>query len=89
MIRDSSIIGDVLTYVSAALDKDLVVTGELAAMYAATSGTDSDFVVKLIDVFPAQSPGWKEDAGPGPAQYGKSLNDYQLPSRWKCGAGGI
>jgi putative CocE/NonD family hydrolase len=73
---------DVLTYVSAALDKDLVMTGELAAkLYASTSGTDSDFVVKVIDVFPdnAQSPGWKEDAGPDPAQYAKSLNGYQLP----------
>jgi predicted acyl esterase len=27
----------------------------------------------------AQSPGWKEDAGLRPAQYGKSLNGYQLP----------
>jgi hypothetical protein len=73
---------DVLTYVSAALDKDLVVTGEVAAkLYASTSGTDSDFVVKLIDVFPdnTQRPEWKEDAGPGPAQYGRSLNGYQLP----------
>jgi uncharacterized protein len=73
---------DVLTYVSAALEKDLVVTGELAAkLYASTSGTDSDFVVKVIDVFPdnAQSPGWKEDAGPAPAQYGKSPNGHQLP----------
>jgi putative CocE/NonD family hydrolase len=73
---------DVLTYLSAPLDKDLVVTGELAAkLYASTSGTDSDFVVKLIDVFPehAQSPAWKEDEGPAPAQYSKSMNGYQLP----------
>jgi predicted acyl esterase len=68
--------------VSAPLDKDLVVTGELAArLYASTSGTDSDFVVKVIDVFPdnAQGPGWKADEGPDPAQYAKSLNGYQLP----------
>ena len=38
-------------------------------------------MVKVIDVFPdnAQSPGWKVDTGPGPAQYGKLLNGYQLP----------
>ena len=31
----------------------MTVTGEVAAViYASTSGTDSDFVAKLIDVFP-------------------------------------
>jgi len=73
---------DVLTYVSAPLAKDLVVTGKLVAnLYASTSGTDSDFVVKVIDVFPedAQSAAWNPDDGPEPGQYGKSLNGYQLP----------
>jgi putative CocE/NonD family hydrolase len=73
---------DVLTYVSAPLEKDLVVTGKLEAnLYASTSGTDSDFVVKVIDVFPedAQSAGWKADDAPAPGQYGKSLNGYELP----------
>jgi len=73
---------DVLTYSSAPLESDLVVTGELEAnLYASTSGTDSDFVVKLIDVFPedAQQPAWDVDAGPGEGQYRKSLNGYQLP----------
>jgi len=43
----------------------LTVTGELAAdLFASTSGTDSDFVVKLIDVFP---------------ENGKSLRGYELP----------
>ena len=45
---------DVLSYVSAPLDHDVTVTGEIAAkLMASTSGTDSDFVVKLIDVLPA------------------------------------
>jgi uncharacterized protein len=36
------------------LKKDLVLTGEvLADVYAATSGSDSDMVVKLIDQYPA------------------------------------
>ena len=44
---------DVLSYVSEPLDHDLTVTGPLAAeLFASTSGTDSDFVVKLIDVYP-------------------------------------
>jgi len=73
---------DVLTFVSAPLEKDLVVTGPLAAeLFASTSGTDSDFVVKLIDVFPqdAQKNAWEEEAGPKPGQFAQSLNGYELP----------
>jgi len=41
---------------------DIIVTGPLAAaLFASTSGTDSDFVVKLIDVYPdnAQKNAWE------------------------------
>ncbi len=73
---------DVLTFVSASLDHDLVVTGPLSALlYASTSGTDSDFVVKLIDVYPqdAQKNAWVPDEGPKPGQYAQSMNGYELP----------
>jgi putative CocE/NonD family hydrolase len=73
---------DVLTFVSAPLDHDLTITGEVAAnLFAATSGTDADFVVKLIDVYPenAQKNTWDPEAGPDPGQYARSLNGYQLP----------
>jgi hypothetical protein len=73
---------DVATWVGARLDADLTVTGELSAdLFASTSGTDSDFVVKLIDVYPedAQPNAWTADAGPAPGEYAKSLNGYQLP----------
>ncbi len=44
---------DVLTFISEPLDHDVVITGEIAAtLFASTSGTDSDFIVKLIDVYP-------------------------------------
>src|SRR5262249_5011605 len=44
---------DVAEWVSRPLDRDVAVTGELSAhLVASTSGTDSDFIVKLIDVFP-------------------------------------
>jgi putative CocE/NonD family hydrolase len=37
------------------LTQDVTISGELRAeLYASTSGTDSDFVLKLIDVFPAR-----------------------------------
>jgi uncharacterized protein len=73
---------DVLTFVSAPLEHDLTVTGEVAAsLFASTSGTDADFVVKLIDLYPenAQPNGWDPEAGPDPGQYARSLNGYQLP----------
>jgi putative CocE/NonD family hydrolase len=56
---------DVLSYTTEPLDQDLTVTGELAAtLFASTSGTDSDFIVKLIDVYP---------------ETGNSMPGYQLP----------
>jgi len=73
---------DVLSFVSPPLDHDVTITGPVAAhLFASTSGTDSDFVVKLIDVFPedAQKNSWDPEHGPKPGQYAASLNGYQLP----------
>ncbi len=73
---------DVLTFVSAPLEHDLTVTGEVAAdLFASTSGTDADFDVKLIDVYPedALPTGWDPEAGPRPGEYARSVNGYELP----------
>jgi len=73
---------DVLTFVSSPLDHDITVTGAIAAnLIASTSGSDSDFVVKLIDVYPqdAQKNAWDANAGSKPGQYAQSLNGYELP----------
>src|SRR5882762_4910351 len=73
---------DVLSYVSAPLEHDLVITGPVSAeLFASTTGTDGDFVVKLIDVYPesAQKNSWKPEEGPKPGQYAQSLNGYELP----------
>ena len=44
---------DVLSYQSEALTADLTLTGPIVAnLFASTTGTDSDFMVKLIDVQP-------------------------------------
>lgn len=44
---------DVLTYVTEPLEEDLVITGEIFAnLFASTTGTDADWIVKLIDVYP-------------------------------------
>ncbi|HSY05671.1 MAG TPA: CocE/NonD family hydrolase [Steroidobacteraceae bacterium] len=48
---------DVLTYTSAALTEPLHLGGApMVNLYASTSGTDSDWVVKLIDVYPDEMP---------------------------------
>jgi len=73
---------DVLTYLSSPLDHDLIVTGSLSAeLFASTSGTDADFIVKLIDVYPENraKPDWSPEEGPKPGQYAQSLNGYELP----------
>jgi putative CocE/NonD family hydrolase len=48
---------DVRTYVTDPLVDPVVVSGRIAAhLFAATSGTDSDWIVKLIDVYPEKYP---------------------------------
>jgi putative CocE/NonD family hydrolase len=48
---------DVLTYQSEVLTEDITIAGPiLANLFASTSGTDSDWIVKLIDVHPADAP---------------------------------
>ena len=57
---------DVAVWKLPVLEKDLVLTGEvLADLYAATTGTDNDLVVKLIDQYPDDDPDAK-------------MRDYQL-----------
>lgn len=44
---------DVMVYESEVLEEDVTITGPLVAdLYVTTTGTDADYVVKLIDVFP-------------------------------------
>lgn len=48
---------DVLSWETDTLQNDITVTGNLLAkLYAATTGTDADWVVKLIDEYPAEYP---------------------------------
>ena len=44
---------DVVSFTGDSLTEDLTVTGKITAhVFASTSATDADFVVKLIDVYP-------------------------------------
>ncbi len=48
---------DVLSWESAPLDEDLTIAGRLSArLFASTTGSDADWVVKLIDVYPERYP---------------------------------
>ncbi|NPD65764.1 CocE/NonD family hydrolase [Lichenicola cladoniae] len=59
---------DVLAYETTPLTKEVRISGQPAAdMFAATTGTDADWVVKLIDVFPDTVPS------------DPTMGGYQLP----------
>jgi putative CocE/NonD family hydrolase len=48
---------DVVSFTTDSLTEDLIVTGAIKAhLYASSTGTDADWVVKLIDVYPAWDP---------------------------------
>ena len=55
---------DVLTFVSEPLTGPVTVRGEVAAtLFASTTGTDADWVVKLIDLYPNEVPSQPELGG--------------------------
>jgi putative CocE/NonD family hydrolase len=55
---------DVITFKTDVLTAPLKISGEpVAHLIASTSGTDSDWVVKLIDVYPDEVPGQPELGG--------------------------
>jgi len=59
---------DVVSFTTDSLTEDLTVTGKIMAhLFASTSGTDADWVVKLIDVYPAFD------------KKSLSMSEYQLP----------
>ena len=55
--REASGRPDVLAFVSDVLKAPMKISGQpVANLVASTSGTDSDWVVKLIDVYPDEVP---------------------------------
>jgi putative CocE/NonD family hydrolase len=76
---------DVLTFVSDTLTEDITVTGDVVAkLFASTTGSDSDWIVKLIDVFPEPHPTRPEMGGyqmmvAGEVFRAKFRNDYRVP----------
>ena len=65
---------DVLSYVGPVLTGPVHIMGAPAVeLFAATSGTDSDWVVKLIDIYPNEAP---EDASQGSKP---DMSGFELP----------
>lgn len=65
---------DVMVYASEPLKEDVTIAGPMTAdLYVSTSGTDSDWVVKLIDAYP-------DELGPSEAQE-VPLGGYQMMLR--------
>jgi putative CocE/NonD family hydrolase len=64
---------DVLVYRSEPLTRNVTVSGPITAtLFVSSSGTDSDYIVKVIDVFPNDTP----DPNPNPT--GVKLGGYQM-----------
>jgi hypothetical protein len=63
---------DVLTYETEPLSNDITIAGPVTpVLRVSTSGTDSDFIVKLIDVYPTDTP------EPGPAPKKVKFGGYE------------
>ena len=88
---------DVLVYETEPLEEDLTFAGPLkATLHVSTTGTDADWVVKLVDVYAGDSP----DPNPNPAHVamggyqqlvrgdvfrGKFRNSFEKPEPFKPG----
>lgn len=67
---------DVLVYESEPLTEDVTVVGELFAhLFVSTTGTDADFIVKLIDVYP------NDARYEGPNPMGVKMGGFQFMVR--------
>jgi uncharacterized protein len=63
---------DVLVYKSEVLDHDVTIFGPINIdLKVSTSGTDSDFVVKVIDVYPNDAPDYNALTSPEPPANGR------------------
>src|SRR5262249_42334013 len=86
---------DVAVFQTDVLKDDMTLAGKIIAdLTVSTTGTDSDFVVKIIDVFPEAAPGFGPGTNPPPmAGYqmmvrsevirGRFRNNYSKPEPFK------
>ncbi len=68
---------DVLVYETEPLSNAVTLAGPIVAtLYVSTTGTDSDYVVKLIDVFPDNTPDYNPNNDANPP--GARMGGYQM-----------
>jgi putative CocE/NonD family hydrolase len=100
MVADQRFAGrrtDVLVYQTEELEKDVTVVGPIQVdLHVSTTGTDSDWVVKLIDVYPDDYPdpepnptgvrmGGFQQLVRGDVMRGKFRNSYEKPEPFSPG----
>lgn len=69
---------DVLAYRGDVLTEDLTIAGPITVdLFASTTGTDADFVVKLIDVYP------DDTTVTSPEQCAPPMGGYEMLLRWE------
>ena len=84
--RHSHLRPDVLSFETEALNRDVTVSGKIAArLFASTSGTDADWIVKLIDVYPNDYPADPKMGGyqlmvVGDVVRGRFLKSFEKPA---------
>jgi len=86
---------DVLTYQTTPLTGDVTIVGSpRPVLFVSTSGTDSDWIVKLIDVYPGAGDGVRqasrdalgfEELVRGDVMRGKFRNSYETPAPFTPG----
>ncbi|CAN5276480.1 CocE/NonD family hydrolase [soil metagenome] len=87
---------DVMVYESDTLTEDVTISGNVMAdLFVSTTGTDADFVVKLIDVYPGNAPNNSPIAGTkmggfqllirGEVMRAKFRNSFSKPEPMKPG----
>jgi putative CocE/NonD family hydrolase len=93
MVEDQRFAGrrpDVLVYQTPVLEEDVTVAGTVPVdLWVATTGTDADFVVKLIDVYPdgvnrAELPGYERMIR-SEVFRGRYRNSYEKPEPFEPG----
>jgi putative CocE/NonD family hydrolase len=75
---------DVVTFTTDYLTEDVTLAGEiLAKLKIASSSSDADFVVKLIDIYPADEPSNKDKPNVLYANYHQMVRSEIMPARFR------
>ena len=75
---------DVVSFTTEYLTEDITLAGEIMAkLKIASSSTDADFVVKLIDIYPADEPQNKDKPNVLYANYHQMVRSEIMPARFR------